>query len=178
MARSAPTRRRSAIPGVTAKRIPGQKTSPVPGQPNRIPGAGRVSLRDTRGRYVRGGSGIAWEGLEIITDNIARVAEGCHEARRESAEITAQRMESHAKAYAPWNDVTGSARRGLKTVVIDNQSNYTTQVNLGHSVNYGAWLETRDGGRLAIILPTMVEFSRRVTDNVVGLNPLGRRVNR
>lgn len=165
-----------SIPGVTAKRIPGVPQKAVPGAPRSISGSNRVKLHDTRGRFVKGGTGIAWEHLDVLTSNAAKTADGVHEARVMAAQDLAKKMEAYAKGNASWEDDTGNARRGLKTVVIDRPAQHRTEVSLGHTESYGIYLETRHGGRYAIITPTIQYFSFQVSDIIVGLRPLARKL--
>lgn len=149
----------------------------ISGGPKRVPGAQRAKIRDTRGRFVKGGTGVAWENLDVITSNIAKTAEGCHEARLLSAQNLSKSMETYAKENAPWEDDTGEAREGLKTVVVDRPGDFVSQVHLGHTAEYGIYLETRNGGEFAIIAPTIAEFGMQVQDTIVGLGPLARKIN-
>lgn len=64
---------------------------------------------------------------------------------------------SHMKTTAPWTDRTGNARSGLGTEV-DWVPMQRHAIRLFHRVTYGIFLETRWGGRYAIILPTIEKF--------------------
>lgn len=70
-----------------------------------------------------------------------------------AANYTAPLAEAHMKATAPWTDRTSAARNGLgaKVVVSTNK----VAIVLFHSVPYGVYLETRWGGRFAVINPTI-----------------------
>ena len=69
------------------------------------------------------------------------------------AEIT----EQSAKDNAPWNDRTGQAREGLVAEgLIDG---HDAIIALGHTVDYGLWLEVRWSGRYAIVMPTLEEIA-------------------
>lgn len=58
-----------------------------------------------------------------------------------------------AQARAPWSDITGAARRGLNGDVYREGNNII--LRLSHSVEYGKWLETIQGGKYAVIMPTL-----------------------
>ena len=57
------------------------------------------------------------------------------------------------KDNAPWTDRTSAARNGLNAeVVVDGK---TVGIVLYHTVPYGVFLETRWGGKFAVIEQTM-----------------------
>lgn len=146
-------------------KIPGGPST-VPGGPSRIPGnpglsGRRHQIRDMKGRFVSGGSGFTWVGLEQMADNMERVGKRVENARRKAAERLSMEMQAYARLHAPWKDRTGNARAGLKTVVIHNEQTQRSTVYLGHSVPYGIWLEVRFGGRNSIIIPTIFRFRTR-----------------
>lgn len=62
-------------------------------------------------------------------------------------------IENYAKANAPWMDRTGNARQTLFTVT-DFARNVVT-LYLSHGMEYGKWLELRNSGRYAIVMPTL-----------------------
>lgn len=63
-------------------------------------------------------------------------------------------VEAEAKNNAPWTDRTGNARQGLRGWVQENPN--AVRLILQHSiVTYGIFLELKNGGRYAIILPTL-----------------------
>ena len=67
----------------------------------------------------------------------------------------AAKMESYARANAPWNDVTGAARQGLRAFV--EGAGVQLSIYLVTSAVYGVFLElgTRYMAPRPIILPTM-----------------------
>lgn len=62
-------------------------------------------------------------------------------------------LEGRAKAAAPWTDRTGNARNGLfgGTDVRGNEA----RILLGHSMEYGIFLELARDGKHAILKPTL-----------------------
>jgi hypothetical protein len=70
-----------------------------------------------------------------------------------AANYTAPRAEAYMKSNAPWVDRTAAARNGLGTRVIVAPE--SVSIVLFHSVSYGVYLETRWGGKYAIIEPTI-----------------------
>lgn len=71
----------------------------------------------------------------------------------EIMEQAAQEVQDYAQTNAPWGDRTGDAREGLTAEY--SESAGTMTIILYHSVDYGIWLEVRNSGELAIILPTI-----------------------
>lgn len=74
-------------------------------------------------------------------------------------------VETYAKSNAPWQDQTGQARAGL-TAEVEN-SNGDIVLSLGHTVDYGLWLEVIQSGRFAIIMPTLETEAPRIYDKAV-----------
>lgn len=77
-------------------------------------------------------------------------------ANRMSREI-----EQYMKANAPWQDQTGQARATLKAEVLD-VTGRAAFILLQHGVDYGIFLEAMQGGRFAIIGPTLDVFGPRI----------------
>jgi len=77
----------------------------------------------------------------------------------------AQEVEGYMKDHAPWTDRTGNARNGLMATTFVEQRGNTTRVTLhmGHSVDYGVYLEKAHAARYAIVDPT----ADRVHDELV-----------
>lgn len=64
----------------------------------------------------------------------------------------ALRSEAYARINANWIDRTGNARQGLAAEPdLSGTANGRWAIVIYHQVNYGIWLETRFGGRYAII---------------------------
>jgi hypothetical protein len=70
-------------------------------------------------------------------------------------------IETHMKHNAPWTDRTTNARNGLFAVA-KKLAKGVYAIILGHSVDYGIYLEEKNNGKYAIIRPTMAEYSPRV----------------
>lgn len=176
MATKISTSKRSKIPG-TNKPIPGHAPSSIPGMPSsyRANGGGRVQLRDYAGRFVKGGTGFVWENLDVLTSNVFKVADGCHEARKSVADRLAEDMVAYAKAYASWEDRSGDARNELHGLALDYPNEFISRAYLAHGVDYGIWLEVRWGGQFAIIARTIAAFGLNVTNLVVNQNPMNKR---
>lgn len=71
------------------------------------------------------------------------------------------RVEASMKHNAPWTDRTTNARSGLAARAAKlGRSSFA--IILSHAVNYGIYLETMQGGRFAIIEPTIKLFAPKV----------------
>lgn len=178
---------RNSIPGSAPKTVGGAPSS-VPGAPHFIPGgpprnvggltttvphlssAGEFrdvhtrQLRDFSGRYA-GPNGIAWVGLDTVSENIFRYGQKIQKDTQDAMENLAKEMEAYAKQNAPWQDDSTDARSGLKAKAIHGPDN--TTIFLGHTMPYGIWLEVRWGGKFAIIVPTLRQFAPRVLGRIV-----------
>jgi len=71
-----------------------------------------------------------------------------------AVEYHATRAERYARTNAPWTDRTSNARNGL-FVVTEHVPFKTHKLTLAHTVEYGIWLEVKQAGKYAIILPTI-----------------------
>lgn len=78
------------------------------------------------------------------------------------AEFIATKMQNEARQNAKWQDRTGNARSGIFAVVERNDLSLgaaemivSIYLSHGHTVDYGKWLELANGGKYAIIVPTI-----------------------
>lgn len=146
-----------AIPGTNSARLPkAPSNSPKVGTfPGRAPSS--VRPRDMEGRFIPGGFGVVWDGLEAFMATPQRHKDAVNEQRKAAAEQMAADMLNYMQANAPWEDRTGMARGLLSSKVVHGDEN-TSTITVAHGVAYGIYLETWDGGSLAIIAPTIEEF--------------------
>lgn len=96
------------------------------------------------------------------------------------AQAQSARIESHMKANAPWRDRTTNARNGLySTTRIERFGGWGVGgprpgvvriiVDSGHQVAYGVYLEKNNGGRWAIVQPTLDFFGPQLLSQIRGL---------
>lgn len=97
---------------------------------------------------------IVWEGITQINANLDLYGRKIHEAMLGVANYFAPVLETEAKNNAPWNDRTGNARQGLNGFAEDVSATIV-EIYLAHKMDYGVWLELKNSGRYAIILPTI-----------------------
>lgn len=84
------------------------------------------------------------------------------------AQNQAGQIEAHMKQHAPWQDRTGNARNGLTAVATMTRQGSTTRItiDMGHSVDYGVFLEKANAGRYAIVDPTADAFGPEIQRQV------------
>lgn len=90
---------------------------------------------------------------EVLGRNVGDYVNRVLAAVFDLATYFAARIEAYAKANAPWTDRTGNARQGLTARAFKTATAVTLM--LWHSMEYGIWLEVKNDGRFAIILPTL-----------------------
>ena len=76
------------------------------------------------------------------------------------ASAGAKKFENYAKKKRKWKDRTGHARQGLKGWVDVNS--HDVRINIGHSVDYGIWLELAHEQKYAILEQTVTAMSEEV----------------
>ena len=116
---------------------------------------------------------------KVIADGLERYGEKALVAIQAVANYWGQLIQNEARENAVWEDRTGNARGGLffavdgfglgtitgevtpeaksemSDVAVESGDKDTLIITLGHTVFYGKFLETSNGGRYAIIMSTM-----------------------
>ena len=77
-------------------------------------------------------------------------------------EKAAADVEDAARVNAPWADITGDARAGLKAEAGNDDG--IISITLYHTVEYGLWLEVIQNGRFATIMPTLEQNAPAIMD--------------
>lgn len=95
-----------------------------------------------------------------MTNNLRYGPDRVAKAAWAAATSMAPEVENYMKMNAPWTDQTTNARNGLAAQAY--QQGDETGIVLYHQVSYGIFLETRWGGRYAIINPTIEAMSPKV----------------
>lgn len=88
-----------------------------------------------------------------LTRNLAVLDQQIENFLDEDMEIHRRKGEATMKAKAPWRDHTGNARRGLWAEAERNGKN--VHFELGHTADYGIYLEENNEKRFAIVEPTL-----------------------
>ncbi len=72
------------------------------------------------------------------------------------ADAFCQRLQDDARRNAKWKDRTGNARSGLFAIAEKAAKDCVSiYLSHGYTVDYGVWLELANGGKYAIIMPTL-----------------------
>jgi hypothetical protein len=121
-------------------------------------------VRSDLGRFVENGVGFEFQGLAFLDAKLKDWGDKVQRARHDLADGLAPRMESYMKQHAAWRDRSGAARRGLKALVVHRDREGQSDVIIGHSVFYGAFLENKTyrGTSYAILAPTLRYFSGQI----------------
>jgi hypothetical protein len=87
------------------------------------------------------------------------------------AQYVATEMENTAKETATWTDRTGNARTGLFGTAEADFAGHVVVLYLSHgaTIDYGLMLETRGGGRYAVINRTMQSHYGELMDMLRGI---------
>lgn len=104
---------------------------------------------------------------EFEGDLVARLNQMGPQAKRAmvaGANLTKTQAISHMRSTAPWTDRTGNARSGLNAEV--EVSFNAVALILYHTMPYGVYLETRWGGKYAVIRPSIPVMAQLLVTNV------------
>ena len=93
--------------------------------------------------------------VDTITPNLA--SHSVEQTAEDELQVWADRILADAKQNAPWADRTGDARAGLDVDV--SREGQDIVLELFHTVDYGLWLEVKNSGELAIIMPTLEKYA-------------------
>lgn len=147
--------------------VPGAPAS-VPGAPSSVPGGqsitGSTPLLNLSGGDFTLRSGpivVNMIGFAEIESKTQAYVKGIENKRHEIAQELAKQMQAYARANAPWQDQTGDARDGLTGVYIAEQAANISAAIIAHTVPYGIYLETMNGGAFRILFPTVLYFARK-----------------
>lgn len=111
----------------------------------------------------------------VFPQMAANYTQAIFQSGRQVAYDQAEAMENYAKANAPWTDRTGDARERLHATV--EETGPIGTIVLAHGVDYGLWLEIANGGRYAIIAPTIDVYGpivMRSLQNMINLGLISR----
>lgn len=112
---------------------------------------------------------MTWQQLDLL-ETLANGNEKVNDAIMAVLEYKAPDVEAHMKLNAPWKDHTGNARQGLRAQAYDLGGDQKGII-LYHQVPYGIWLEVKNSGELATILPTIEVMGPEVMkslENILG----------
>lgn len=99
---------------------------------------------------------------EDLAKSVRRYGDQLIDRIAAAAEDAAVYGEGMMRLNRPWRDITGNARRGLRTQTVRTDDEIV--IYFIHSVEYGVQLELGHGGRYAIIMPTLNDTIPRLRD--------------
>lgn len=112
---------------------------------------------------------LTWSRTDLL-DALADGNQKVNDAVMSVLAYKAPQVEAHMKTNAPWEDQTGNARQGLRAEAYDLGGDQKGII-LYHQVPYGIWLEVKNSGEYAIILPTIQVMGPEVMaslENILG----------
>lgn len=104
-----------------------------------------------------------WEGADDVKRKMSDYERKVIFAVGQVAKYFEPVLETYAKENAPWQDQTANARQSLHAYS-RNLGNDVVRLYLSHGVDYGIALETKYGGRYAIIWPTLEQHIPQIRD--------------
>lgn len=112
---------------------------------------------------------MVWEvsPLKLADAVQVELRQGITQALRDKLEAIRAEAESHMRQNAPWQDQTGAARAGLVVAVEETAEGVVMWFI--HSVEYGKYLELKNAGSYAIIVPTMYKTIPEIQAALAGL---------
>jgi hypothetical protein len=127
----------------------------------------KVNFRDERGRFRKAKQfekNEFWQLDGTLFKGLANFEFKTGDGVIDAAQKFAAELVDYARTHAPWEDDTGDARRGLSAEgVADNDE---ISMYLTHTVEYGIYLEVRNSGRFAIIIPTIEAMGPKIYNNM------------
>jgi hypothetical protein len=114
----------------------------------------------------RGSRGFSFDAGSLIA-NVDGLDRRVDAAIGAVMERSADAAVAHMKVNAPWTDRTGNARSGLGSIVFKQAGRWV--MNLFGRANYQIWLEVKNGGKYAIITPTIIQWGPRTMAMMTGL---------
>jgi hypothetical protein len=99
--------------------------------------------------------------------NLDTIDAKIHRFIKTDLDVAASRGEVEMKAKAPWKDRTAAARAGLWAEAEGRDDFY--QLAMGHTAEYGIYLEKMEGGRFQIIMPVLVATARAFMESLTDM---------
>jgi len=107
---------------------------------------------------------FVWE--DEVTPNLDNLAPFIEKLVATTMSYYAPKASNYAKSNAPWTDRTSNARNGLTARA--GKEGSTHYIVIAHQVPYGIYLETRWGGKYAILNETVQAMMPQVMQTLNG----------
>lgn len=104
-----------------------------------------------------------------ILEGLDNVFNKVEAALRVYADSAAKKIEASAKMNRPWTDRTGEARRTITAFAKHASNSQKIRITLQDGVYYGKYLEYCNGGKYAIIEPTVDKEAPNIVEGLKGL---------
>lgn len=98
--------------------------------------------------------------LPTLGEQVHEKAERLMATLGKLGQVIVAQLVTDTKATAPWADRTSNARQTLHGRALLTAS--FLQLILSHGVDYGIWLEVKNGGRFGIVVKTMKAQAPRI----------------
>jgi hypothetical protein len=107
-------------------------------------------------------------GLDTVLANIDKFAIDTAAKAAEAMNVIAADNESYAKENRPWTDRTGNARASITgSTGMSDSATFLAALAIG--VIYGRYLELDNGGKYAIVWPTMNQRRSKMMETLAGV---------
>lgn len=111
-------------------------------------------------------SGFTWT-IDTLTPGLRRLPKVTHDRLGIFMDFQSAKVQDHMRMNAPWTDRTSNARNGLFAKSVNTP--LTFSIVCYHTVPYGIYLEVKNDGKYAIIVPTIIEEGQRIMGALNGL---------
>lgn len=117
----------------------------------------------------RGSRSFSWNQPSVanLLQNTSELGDRVDRAVGQVMERQGDLATAYMKTNAPWTDRTSVARNGLGAIAFKQGTRWV--LNLFGRANYQIWLEVKNGGKYAIITPTIQIWGPRIMRNMSGL---------
>ncbi len=104
-------------------------------------------------------SGFSWS-PNTLKPGVIGFGPRLHLALKGFFEYQETKVQDYMRVNAPWTDRTANARQGLFAKAFNDGDNHG--IVCYHTMPYGIWLEVKNSGQYAIIVPTIENQGRVV----------------
>jgi len=113
-------------------------------------------------------SRITWK-QDTLTPGVKAFGPKLFDALDKYMSFKETKIQDAMRDGAPWQDRTGNARQGLFARNVSQAGSNTFTIVLYHTVPYGIWLEVANGGKYAIIIPTLQSEAQSIMSGMTKL---------
>lgn len=111
---------------------------------------------------------IIWE-VDSLTPGLEHFEGRLHLMMKGFFQYEESKVQDFMRTSAPWTDRTGNARQGLFAKAFGDGRTNTHGIICYHTMPYGVWLEVKNSGEYAVIVPTIQQEGARIMQGLNGL---------